>query len=252
MARSRNFNRLFANRRGRPSLAPLVVLLILALAAGYLAVFSPLFWVRNVTVEGTKALKPDAIKDYTVQAAQRQWGPIISQSLAVLKEPSVESSLKNHFPDLAEVTVTKHWPNSLTVSVTERQSTILWKTKDSYYLVDQQGIAYAPGTPGEKLLLVEDSAGVPVQIGQHLATDQFVKVLLDIQVQMQGIGVPVTSFRVPETTFEVQAVTGKGWYALFDTTRPIPTQVQALQLALKTQKPAEYADLRVPGRVYVK
>ncbi len=69
---------------------------------------------------------------------------------------------------------------------------------------------------------------------------------------MDTAGIKVTGFRIPESTFEVQAVTDQGYYALFDTTRSVSFQVDALKRAVGQAKPAQYADLRVPGRVYVR
>jgi len=50
---------------------------------------------------------------------------------------------------------------------------------------------------------------------------------------MQSAGFKVTGFRVPESTFEVQAITDQGYYALFDTTRSISFQVDALKRAVE-------------------
>lgn len=227
-------------------------LAVLAAAAAYVVLFSPLFWVKQVTIEGTKNTNADEVRRAAEDEAGQSFGMVKSRSLALVDPVALSAELKGRFGDFSKVDVTKQWPNGLRVTVTERESTLLWKTKDSYYQVDGQGVAFAKGEPGDRLLLVEDNQGVPVEAGKQIVSPKFIRVLLEVRQQMEAAGIPVESFRIPESTFEVQAVTKDRWYALFDTTRPIPTQVQALQLAVRSQKPTEYADVRVPGRVYVR
>ncbi len=230
----------------------LLVLVAVALAAAYFAVFSPLLWVRQVNVQGAQSINPDDIRRTAETAAERHFGPISSRSLVLVDPGAVATAIKKNHDNVAAVAVTKRWPDALAVDVTERQSTLLWQSRDHYYLVDGQGIAFDTAGPNEKLIKVEDSTGLPVEVGKRVASAKFIKELQDIQRDMTTAGFKVTGFRIPESTFEVQAITDQGYYALFDTTRSASFQVDALKRAVGVQKPREYADLRVPGRVYVK
>jgi hypothetical protein len=138
------------------------------------------------------------------------------------------------------------------VSVKERQQALLWQSNGKAYLVDRQGYAFSSSGPRPELVSVVDSTNLPVDVGKQVVGGSFIKTLEEIQKGMQGIGLKVVSFQIPETTFEIRAVTDQGWYALFDTTRNVSFQAEALKQALGTGKPREYADLRVPGRVYLK
>lgn len=219
---------------------------------GYVLVFLPFLWVHDLEVKGTKNLDQGEIEEVARQAAVTHLGPISSESLVLLNEEAVADAVKDANPDVARVTVTKRWPDGLAVDVTERESTLLWQSTDKFYLVDQQGIAFEQTEPQDGLLKVEDSTGLPVETGKQIVSAAFIKELGDIQREMQTAGFTVTGFRIPESTFEVQAVTDQGFYALFDSTRSIPFQVDALKRAVQAQKPSQYADLRVPGRVYVR
>lgn len=234
----------------------LVVLLILILAllgaAAYFIVFSPLFWVQDVSVSGTRTIDREAIKQSAEEAAEQHVGPVTTRSLALVNPGAVADAVKRDHEDISQVDVTTSWPNRLNVDVTERESTLLWQSRDKYYLVDGQGVAFQEAKPDEQLIKVEDSTGLPVELGQRVASARFIKSLQDIQRDLKTAGFAVKGFRIPETTFEVQAITDKGYYALFDTTRSVSFQVDALKRATDQAKPNEYADLRVPGRVYVK
>lgn len=218
----------------------------------YLVLLSPVLAVRTVKVSGAPESQAGPIAEAVKQAASGRIGAAASRSLAVVDSAAIERSLIDKFPDLAAVQVAKKWPNSLQVSVQERQTGLVWKSGDKLYLIDRAGLAYAATPPRPDLPTVDDTSNLPVTIGKPVVGAGFIKVLLEIQQGMTAGGLKVASFRVPETTFEVQAVTDQGYYALFDTTRPVTSQVQALLTAVKTGKPAQYADVRVPGRVYIK
>ena len=239
----------------RPSgrfVASVLAIVVLIGGAYYLLYFSPLFALTNVSVSGTKLLDAKEIQQYVREAAHASVGGVKTQSVVALDEAVVERQLKTRFGDIADVSVAKKYPKGVTVNVTERQQALLWQTKGSYYLVDRKGIAYAPAEPRNDLVSVVDSTDLPVEVGKQVVGKGFITTLEKIEAGMRGINLKVVSFRIPETTFEIQAVTDQSWYALYDTTRTVEVQTEALQRALATGKPAQYADLRVPGRVYLK
>lgn len=239
-------------RRGRLPLMLLIVILLLVAVAAYTAFASSLLWVNEVTVSGTKSVNPDDVKDATLGAAESNFGLFRSRSIVLIDEGKVSQGIKERFSDVAKVTVTKQWPRTLLVEVQERQTTLLWKSNNAGYLVDRQGVAFEQSGPRTGLLTVEDSTNLPVEVGKQVVGSSFITALEQIKAEMDQAGITVTGFRIPETTFEVQAVTNQGYYVIFDTTRPIATQVDALRRAVATGKPREYADVRVPGRVYLK
>ncbi|MSU76076.1 FtsQ-type POTRA domain-containing protein [Patescibacteria group bacterium] len=243
------------NRRAGISgrvITALVLIAVLIGIIGYVLIFAPFLWINEVTVKGTKNLDAEKISQSADAAVESHFGPITSRSIFLINEAAVAAAIKRSNDDVAKVQVTKQWPNSLTADITERESTLLWQTKDKFYLVDQQGIAFEETQPKEGLVKVEDSTGLPVEVGKQIVSSSFIKELNDIQQEMKTAGFVVTGFRIPESTFEVQAVTNQGYYVLFDTTRSIPFQVDALKRAVQQGKPSQYADVRVPGRVYVR
>lgn len=230
----------------------LVALLALAGAAGYLLIFSPLLWIKTIEVTGAKTISQSDVSDLIDRASESHFGPLRSQSTLLINKADLTRQVKDAYRDAAKVEVTTHWPSKLTVALTERQSTLLWQSRENYYLVDRQGIAFQKSDKRTDLVAVEDSTGLPVEVGKQVVGSKFIRVLEDIQRGMTAAGIKVVSFRIPESTFEVQAITDQGYFALFDASRSIDFQVDALKRAVPQGKPHEYADLRVPGRVYIK
>lgn len=255
MASSRNYRRgeWVPSRRARKRLlTAIIVMAVLAGAGGYVAVFSPLFWVDQVRVEGVRAVSAADLRKAAFAATERRLGPFQTRSIFLVRPGAVSAEVKRRIKEISTVFVSKSLPHTITLDVSERRSTLLWKTGGSSYLVDQRGIAYEKTEPRDELLQVEDSTRLPVTVGKQVVGANFVMILEEIRQGMKERGFKVTKFRIPETSFEVEAVTNQGWYALFDTARPVESQVDALKLAVPRERPVEYADLRVPGRVYVR
>lgn len=229
----------------------LVAAAILA-GIGYLLVFSPVFWIDQVKVEGVRALSADDLRKVVFDASERSFGPLRTRSAFLVDKSAVAARVKEAVPEVATAEITTKLPDMLVLAVSERRSTMLWKTGGQSYLVDQRGVAYEMAKGNEELLTVEDSTNLPVEQGKQIVGGTFITVLEEIRQSLKDRGFAVTGFRIPETTFEVEAITKDGWHAIFDTTRPVESQAEALRLAVSRQQPLRYADLRVPGRVYVR
>jgi hypothetical protein len=243
---------LFTTRRRGPGTASVVVGLVVLLGLVYVALFSAALGVNQITVQGASENRLEQIRTDASDAAETRFGPLVSRSLLVLNESAMTDRIKQAQPDLDTVEVKKKWPNGLQITVTERGTSLAWKSNNQTYLIDDQGTAFGLVGTDAPAVVVEDTANVPVEIGKPVAGTSFITFVQEAKTKLEAAGIKVTGFRVPETTFELQAVTDGRYYILFDTTRPVGNQVDALVLALKTAKPAEYADVRVPGRVYVK
>jgi cell division septal protein FtsQ len=230
-----------------------VVLAAVAAGIAYLVVFSPVFWADQVRVEGVRALSATELRQVAYEASERSFGPLRTRSLFLVDKDRITAEVKRRVPEVATAEVTTKLPDTIVLSVSERRSTLLWKTGGNAYLVDQRGVAYRQAETGDAdLLQVEDSTNLPVTVGKQIVGSNFITVLEEIRQSLKDHGFEVTGFRIPETTFEVEAITKDGWYAIFDTTRPVKSQADALKLAVGREQPFQYADLRVPGRVYVR
>ncbi len=229
-----------------------LLLLVVAVGIIYVALFSPLLKVTSVNVQGTKNVSAAEVGEIAKDAALTRNGSVTVDSLLLADPAHVSAVVKDRFHTVSAVTVRKKWPHGLTIEVAERQASAVWKSGNQSYLIDAVGMAYDTTPPRTDLLSIEDLTNLSVTIGKPVAGAGLIRALTQISQQAQGGGLKIVTFRIPETTFEVQAVTDQGWYALFDTTRPVGSQVSGLVEAVKTAKPAQYADLRVPGRVYVR
>ncbi len=110
---------------------------------------SPRFSVKTITVEGASKLSPEAIaKAGGVAVGANVFSVDLDQARrAIEKEPYV-----------AEATVTRKLPNTITIKVVERQPAILVSLEDKLFLATQEGHVF-------KELAAEDVYDLPVVTG---------------------------------------------------------------------------------------
>jgi cell division septal protein FtsQ len=138
-------------------------LIALATVAVGFALFSPSFYVGQVTVEGTS--NPALV--HTLQHMGMQGQNIFLLDIAGF------TSRVDALPLVASASIQKEWPNALTVSVVERRPVLLWQTPQATYSVDSHGIviALAGETAGaDHLMTVVDTRSRAVTQRVHPGT----------------------------------------------------------------------------------
>lgn len=108
----------------------LFALVALAVAALGFALFSPTFYIKQVTVKGTN----NAALVHSIQHMG-----MLGQNIFLIDIAGFTSRV-DALPLVLSTDIEKAWPNALTVSVVERQPVLLWQTPRATYSVDSHGI----------------------------------------------------------------------------------------------------------------
>lgn len=108
---------------------------VVLLAAGtWVAYFSPLLVVREVAVAGQRSVTSEEV---TAAAAVPMGTPLARQDVQAVAERVTR------IPAVRAAAVTRRWPRTLVVTVTEREGVLAVKQADGFVLVDSEGVAYA-------------------------------------------------------------------------------------------------------------
>lgn len=136
-----------------------VLAIIVALVAGIIAaaIYSPVFAVRTVTVDGAKLLQPAAV--------QKALEPVKGKPLPQINDAEIAALLKP-LVQVRSVSTEARPPSELLVHITERVPVALVKNGDSYLLVDVDGVKLG-STPDTASILL------PVIDGQGANQDLF-------------------------------------------------------------------------------
>ncbi|HEV2928507.1 MAG TPA: FtsQ-type POTRA domain-containing protein, partial [Propionibacteriaceae bacterium] len=123
-------------RRPRRRLVVLLLLSVVVLLGGaaWLAYFSPLLVVRQVAVSGQQQLRADQI----LAAAQVPMGtPLALQDVDAIARRATT------LPAVRAASVSRTWPDTITVTVTERRPVLAVRQASGFALVDPEGVAFA-------------------------------------------------------------------------------------------------------------
>ena len=153
------------------------------------------------------------------------------------------------------------WPHNLIINVQEISPSLYWSSENKIYWLNQDGIVIAANKPISNqigLCLVVDKANVPVGLGSRIVTNQFINFVAEAKKGIeQQTNLRVSEIDIRESTYELFFIVDKGYYIRFNTQRDLKLQLDDLKVVLNklaslTQKPAEYIDLRIEGRVFYK
>lgn len=134
-------------RRGLRWLAVALALALL-LGAGYVVGFSPILSARAVTVSGAKVLT----KTEVLAAA----GVVVGTPLARLDPGEVADRVAG-LPPVAEVTVTRDWPDLVRITITERKPRLAIPAGGGYLLADAAGVVFQAVQSAPSGLVVVDA-----------------------------------------------------------------------------------------------
>lgn len=122
-------------RRRRTALVLLIAVAVLTAAATWLLYGSSWLRVTAVQVTGTRVLTPDQVRR---AADVRLGGPLVS-----IDTDAVAQRLRTRLRPIAAVEVSRSWPHTLTLRVTERIPSALIESGAKFIEVDADGVRYA-------------------------------------------------------------------------------------------------------------
>lgn len=145
--------RLQLRRRGdrrRVGLRWLVAVLVIALlaAAGYVVGFSPVLATRMVTVSGASLVSRSDVVDAA--------GVGVGTPLVAVDTAAVADRVAG-LPPVAGVTVTRDWPGTLRIAVTERQPRLAIPAGGGYLIADATGVVFQAVADAPSGLVVVDA-----------------------------------------------------------------------------------------------
>lgn len=229
----------------------LVVLLIVVGAIVWFLFYSDYFKIKNIEINGS--LNP---------AVKTEIESLKGQNIILLSLSNQEEKLANKQTSIKSIDIDRGIPDILRVKVEVRQPKINWKTGDKNYYIDLEGRAFSlPSeddlTEEEKnnLIKITDTRSVAVKEGQQILTKEFIDFATEIYGKFAAFsGANINEIKIGETTFQIEVMTDKNFYVIFDTTREAEPQLKGLQKVIKDHfsEVKEYIDMRIEGKAYYK
>lgn len=149
---------------------------------------------------------------------------------------------------------------TVSLSVKERTSDIIWKSNENVYLADLEGVITQKidlSAPHKDLPVFTDKNGTPVQIGDHILDHAQINHILAFQQKIQSSGISVSEIQIDMQIGKwIGFNTSQGYKILFNPTDDPQVQYDRFQTiirdTIKDTSKLQYIDLRFGDHIYYK
>lgn len=220
-------------RRARRSTVVLVVAVVLLVVGTWVAYFSPLLVVREVAVAGQRSVTTDEV---VAAAAVPMGSPLARQDVQAIAQRATR------IPAVRAASVTRRWPGTLLVTVTERSGLLAVKQGDGFVLVDGEGVAY-----DREASLPKNAIRADVDPDDQNLLREVGRVAGALPAELAGQVKDLSATGPDQITLRLRSGVDVVWGSAEDS--PLKAQIVA---ALLEQKPQQTIDVSSPNAPAVK
>ncbi len=186
----------------------------------------------------------------------------LSRSKLTIDTQELADKLIARFPELADVTITLPLVGTRpVVHLQATQPALLLVSSDQAYVLDDRGIVLMDAKDlktNQELLTVTDESGLEIQQGSAALSGEQVAYILSLRHQLEASKLNVSKVVLPAQPQQLDVyIDGLSFYGkfLFSTDSRVAAGsfvATKKQLDKTAQKPRQYIDVRIPGRVFYK
>ncbi|NWF63036.1 MAG: FtsQ-type POTRA domain-containing protein [Chloroflexi bacterium] len=211
--------RFHANWRWGALILSLIFTTLLALAFRL-----PYFYIQSASVFGNSRISGEEINGIL---------GISGQNVFTVQPEELERRLRLNYPEITSASVEVYLPNTVYVTVIERQPALLWRQNGGYTWVDETGVAFRPRGEAAGLVTIDALDAPPA--GLQTSTDPYSpppfiqKQLVDAARALAPL-VPAGSTLTYSTADGFGFTDPRGWKAAFGTTaHDMPLKIRVYQ-----------------------
>jgi hypothetical protein len=216
----------------------------------------------KVIVLGTNSVSEHYVEDkdvYAVAAHRLLASSLTSHTKLTIDLNGTARALQSQFPELQNVSLTLPLMGSRPIVYAQlAQPSMVLQTPGTNYALNANGVVLAKvqGTPAGSPLVV-DQSGLKPQIGKQLVPSSTVAFIRTVAYQLKSKQLPTSAFVLPSgKPYELDVrLENEPFVIRYNLTSDSMVQSGATVATLQqlgNDSPAEYLDVRVPGRVYYK
>ncbi len=243
-------------------LLSLIVLAFLSLLF-YILFYSPLFSIKNITIEGTERTADYLIEDLVWQETQnRHIFDIKGDNLWFFSKDKLKEEIYQRL-DLANISVNKRIPNTLRINVEERKASFILKFQDQHQFRDLSGCPITSLEVNE-----DDLKNYPI-LEKNLFEEKDLNRCLNLNAEYmldvvdlyyksdQFENFSISKFIINGEVFNINLVLNEGPRVFFSRREDFLRQFQKLEVICEEVKEnnnlenIEYIDVRYGNKAYI-
>ena len=224
--------------------------------------------INNIYINGLKNISRADVMDEVNADLDGKYAKIIDKNnLLLVRSSKVQNQLQNDFKKIKEVSITKKFPSTLIVNITERKPALIFSTGGHYYIVDDSGQAFeeishdSSDFQNSDWPVFQDDSNGKVNLNETAIDQDLLSFFLGARDRLKN-ELDIDLDRVNETpsrmSYDVRIRTVDGWMVYFDGNLNLDKQIEVLKTVLdnkisKGDRPnLEYIDLRSDNKVFYK
>lgn len=229
------------------------ILFLIALIAGlYIFLTTDYLAIKNVRIKGTVTF-PSRIEEIAKKELEKPRFLLFkNNNFFLLNSSRLKNAITKEIKEIKSVTITRKFPDSIEVSITEKKAKLGWETGNKRFLLDEDGFVLKETENFENLPFVKDSSNLPVSNDKRVVYPNFVKFIEELNLKIKNLNINVEYIEIKETTFIINVITKEGFRLVFDTTKTLEDQIKKLEETLKQigeqRKNLEYIDLTAKNK----
>jgi cell division septal protein FtsQ len=256
------------------------ILLLLGVIFGiYFFLFSDFYNITNIEVTGNQIISTDDILDITNNyLAGKSFWLLKNKNSFIFNKNEIKRRI-NEYVLLDELKIDKILPNTIRITLKEKDAALKWISADQEYLVDKKGIIikrfykltipkiYQLEEPqvkteqtNDSFLKIINTANEDVNLGQKVFRPEDVDFIFNLQEQVKQLDyLKLKNISVPNNLPKFITVnTESGWLLYLNLSETVESQLARLDLLVKEKIKKEnvnrldYIDLRLGESVYYK
>ena len=249
-----------------------VVIAIIGLASYVLS--AQTFAIRDVTIEGTQSINPSDLRAVAdAYLSESRWVAFRTSNRFLFRAEDLKQALESRYA-FESLDVTRE-DAVVHIRVKEKTSQLIWKTGETWFLVDLQGRVIRPISAEEQTALTSpitldnpphpfstlpacvDVNATIVHVGDAVLQADEIQGILGFQTMVRAQNILPTETHVDRLAGKwISLVTSGGYEILFDPLSDITVQAVRLETVLREEIPdttgLAYIDLRFGDHVYFK
>lgn len=233
------------------------VILVSALS---FVLFLDFFQIKDIEVSGATKAEVDAA---AVEVERSEGGVFLGffprTSIFFVSPKDIAQHIKDAFPSVASVSVSKKFFSTIIVTMEEKQAAALWCLGGSCADVDESGVAFEKSASATTSLVVFETGTMPEIGASPLSSDKFIPLLLFI-ANLPQRGIYASTVTINDTGADDIAISTSTDIVIDptkDLTKALSNLDQILSdktsgITLDTIDNLKYIDLRFPDKVFYK
>lgn len=218
----------------------------------YFLFFSEIFQVAKIIVTGEEKVAKENLELLVEKKLEKKILFFKTKSIFLVNLNEVKKDILNNFPYIAEVEISRGFPDALNIIVVERFGLTSWCQAEQCFLVDNEGVVFEEIFDIDpKVFQIKNLVQVPeLKLGDKVIEKEKLNQILDIKSKLrdnQKISLTAITI-VSEKRLNIKTL--EGWEIYFNPQGQLEWQLTKLRAVLEEEilpenrKNLEYIDLR--------